>query len=55
VNIPSATAFDAARAAGILKAAWAALSAGSRAIPLGDNSALFRDLAARIAASNRRC
>jgi hypothetical protein len=33
-----------------LKSAWAALTAGSRAIPLGDNSTLIRDLAARIAA-----
>jgi hypothetical protein len=36
-----------------LKSAWAALTAGSRAIPFGDNSTLIRDLAARIAASNR--
>jgi hypothetical protein len=47
-------ATGAARAAGVLKSAWAALTTGSRAIPLGDNSTLIRDLAARIAASNRR-
>ncbi len=44
-------ALSAARA---LEAAWAALSAGSRAIPLGDNGALYRELAARAAAANRR-
>jgi len=44
----------AARAAGVLRAAWAALAAGSRTIPFGDNGALLRDLASRIAASNRR-
>ena len=44
----------AARAAGLFRAAWAALTAGSRAIPFGDNGALLRDLAARIAASNNR-
>jgi hypothetical protein len=43
-----------ARAAAALKAAWAALTTGSRAIPFGDNGTLFRELAARIAASNRR-
>ena len=37
-----------------IKSAWAALTAGSRTIPLGDNSALFRDLAMEIAAL-RRC
>jgi len=47
-------AANAARAAGVLKAAWAALTTGSRTIPFGDNEALFRELAARIAASNRR-
>jgi hypothetical protein len=45
---------SAARAVGILETAWAALTAGSRAIPFGDNGTLFRDLAAHIAASNRR-
>jgi hypothetical protein len=44
----------AARAAGVFRAAWAALTAGSRAIPFGDNGVLLRDLAARIAASNNR-
>jgi hypothetical protein len=44
----------AARAAGVFRAAWAALTAGSRAVPFGDNGALLRDLAARIAASNNR-
>jgi hypothetical protein len=44
----------AGRAGGILKAAWAALTTGSRTIPFGDNGALFRDLAAQIAASRRR-
>jgi hypothetical protein len=37
-----------------IKSAWAALTAGSRTIPFGDNSALFHDLAARIAVL-RRC
>jgi hypothetical protein len=49
VNAPSA-----ARAAAVLRAAWAALMAGSRTIPFGDNGVLLRELAARIAASNRR-
>jgi len=44
----------AGRAYGGLKAAWAALVAGSQTIPLGDNGSLFRDLAAQIAASRRR-
>ncbi len=43
-----------ARAAGVFRAAWAALTAGSRTIPFGDNGAVLRDLASRIAASNRR-
>ena len=47
-------AANAARAAGVLKAAWAALTTGSRTIPFGDNGAVLRDLASRIAASNRR-
>ena len=38
----------------VLRAAWAALTTGSRAIPFGDNEALFRELAARVAASKRR-
>jgi len=38
---------------GIFRAAWAALAAGSRAIPFGDNGALLRELAARVAASKR--
>jgi hypothetical protein len=42
------------RAAGVFRAAWAALMTGSRTIPFGDNGALLRELAARIAASNRR-
>lgn len=37
-----------------MRGAWAALTAGSRAIPLGDNGALFRELAGRIAAPDRR-
>jgi hypothetical protein len=37
-----------------LKAAWAALTTGSRAIPLGDNGDLYRELAARLAASRSR-
>jgi hypothetical protein len=37
-----------------IKSAWAALTAGSRTIPFGDNSALFHDLAVEIAAL-RRC
>lgn len=37
-----------------LRGAWAALTAGSRAIPLGDNGALFRELAGRIAVPDRR-
>jgi hypothetical protein len=36
-----------------MRGAWAALTAGSRAIPLGDNGALFRELAERIAVPNR--
>jgi hypothetical protein len=44
----------AARVAGVFRAAWAALKTGSRTIPFGDNGALLRDLASRIAASNRR-
>jgi hypothetical protein len=44
----------AGRAGGLLKTAWAALMAGSRTIPFGDNGELFRDLAAQIAASRRR-
>jgi len=47
-------AANAARTAGVLKAAWAALTTGSRTIPFGDNGAVLRDLASRIAASNRR-
>jgi hypothetical protein len=47
-------ATTAARAAGVFRAAWAALTAGSRTIPFGDNGAVLRDLAFRIAASNRR-
>jgi len=47
-------AASAARAAGVFRAGWAALTTGSRTIPFGDNGALLRDLAARIAASNRR-
>ena len=43
-----------ARAAAVLKAAWAALTIGSRAIPLGDNGELFRELAARIAILSHR-
>ena len=42
------------RATGVFRAAWAALMIGSRTIPFGDNRALLRDLASRIAASNRR-
>jgi hypothetical protein len=37
---------------GIIRA-WAALAAGSRTIPFGDNGALLRELAARVAASKR--
>ena len=37
-----------ARALHALRSAFAAMVAGSRAIPLGDNGALFRELAARI-------
>jgi hypothetical protein len=37
-----------------IKSAWAALIAGSRTIPFGDNSVVFHDLAMRIAAL-RRC
>jgi hypothetical protein len=37
-----------------IKSAWAALAAGSRTIPFGDNSALLHDLAVEIAAL-RRC
>jgi hypothetical protein len=44
----------AARAAGVLKQAWAALTTGSRILPFGDNAELFRELAARIAASKSR-
>jgi hypothetical protein len=44
----------AARAAGVLQQAWAALTTGSRALPFGDNGDLFRELAARIAASKSR-
>jgi hypothetical protein len=44
----------AGRAALVVKTAWAALTAGSRTIPFGDNGDLFRDLAAHIAASRRR-
>jgi hypothetical protein len=40
-------------AAGVFRAAWAALTTGSRTIPFGDNGVLLRDLAARIAASKR--
>jgi hypothetical protein len=47
-------ATGAARVAGVLRAAWAALMAGSRTIPFGDNGVLLRELAARIAASNGR-
>lgn len=44
----------AARAAGVFKQAWAALTTGSRTLPFGDNGELFRELAARIAASRSR-
>jgi hypothetical protein len=44
----------AARVAGVLKQAWAALTTGSRTLPFGDNAELFRELAARIAASKSR-
>jgi hypothetical protein len=44
----------AARAAGVLEQAWAALTTGSRTLPFGDNAELFRELAARIAASRSR-
>jgi len=56
VNAPSTaiTARAVVHAAGVLRAAWAALTTGSRTIPFGDNGALFRELAAHIAASNRR-
>ena len=50
----SGHAMSAARAAGVFRAAWAALTTGSRTIPFGDNGALLRDLASRIAASNSR-
>jgi hypothetical protein len=50
----AAHATGAARAAGVLRAAWAALTIGSRTIPFGDNGTLLRELAARIAASNHR-
>jgi hypothetical protein len=46
-------ATGAARVAGVLRAAWAALTIGSRTIPFGDNGTLLRELAARVAASNR--
>jgi hypothetical protein len=44
----------AARGTGVLKQAWAALTIGSRSLPFGDNAELFRELAARIAASKSR-
>jgi hypothetical protein len=44
----------AARAGGIFKTAVAALAAGTRTIPFGDNGELYRQLAAQIAASRRR-
>lgn len=37
----------------VLFTAFAAMFAGSRAVPLGDNGALFRDLAARIGRPGR--
>jgi hypothetical protein len=37
-----------------LQMLWAALTTGSRTIPFGDNGDLFRELAARIAASRSR-
>ena len=54
VGIAAGAASLAARAARAVEAAWAALSAGSRAVLLGDNGALYRELAARIAAANCR-
>jgi hypothetical protein len=44
----------ASRVLRVLEAAWAALTAGARAIPLGDNGMLLRGLAAHIAELNRR-
>jgi hypothetical protein len=44
----------ASRALRVLEAAWAALTAGARAIPLGDNGMLLRGLAAHIEDLNRR-
>lgn len=44
----------AASSARTLKGAWAALTTGSRAIPLGDNGRLYQELAARIKGCNRR-
>jgi hypothetical protein len=52
-GIVAGAAHLAAIAGRALEAAWAALSAGSRAIPLGDNGSLYRELAARAAAANR--
>jgi len=43
-----------ARLAQGLRTAWAALATGSRTIPFGDNGALLRELAERVAASKRR-
>jgi hypothetical protein len=42
------------RAVDALSLAFAALVAGSRSVPLGDNGALLRELAARAARSGRR-
>jgi len=42
------------RTARSLEGAWAALVAGSRAIPLGDNGAVIGELAAHLAAPKRR-
>jgi hypothetical protein len=44
----------ASRALRFFGAAWAALTAGARAIPLGDNGMLLRSLAAHISELNRR-
>ncbi len=43
------------RAVNSLALAFAALVTGSRTIPMGDNGALLRDLAARVARTSATC